>query len=467
MPNNPKKLRNMKLLHTADWHLGQDFFRTKNREEEHRIFLDWLVEQLRQEQPDALIIAGDVFDSANPPQYALTQYYHFLAQAQRYCPNIIIVGGNHDSRYVLNAPRKLLRALCIHVVGGGTTIADTKAMSKQIIPLHNRDGKLIGAVAAVPFLREGEVRTNIAPAESYAEKISHLREGIKAYYQACLELLQPYIEQGLPIIATGHLYAAGSQLSDDEAEGKSERRIYTNMGNQATIDTDVFPAQFDYVALGHIHCPQIVGKKANIRYCGSPIPLSFGEINDRKQILSVSLNTHIIDTPSTENSTQVTNFGSSDSVQTLSISSDNHHHNRNCIIKIRPIEVPMYRRLLRINGTYEQVIAKIISIEHTHAKPEIWAEVIVRVDAKSDDQLQRINQLLADKNIIALPVVRQELNTADSNTSSATKQLYDFEVQDINRDPEIVFRQRCSHYDEASQEDLLRTYQELIEQLDE
>lgn len=418
----------MKLLHTADWHLGQDFFRTKNREEEHRIFLDWLIEQLRQERPDVLIVAGDVFDSANPPQYALTQYYHFLAQAQQHCPSIIIVGGNHDSRYVLNAPRKLLRTLCIHVVGGGTAISNTNAIAKQIIPLHNRDGELIGAVAAVPFLREGEVRTNIAPAESYAEKISHLREGIKAYYQACLELLQPYIEQGLPIIATGHLYAAGSQLSDDEAEGKSERRIYTNMGNQATIDTDVFPAQFDYVALGHIHCPQIVGKKANIRYCGSPIPLSFGEINDRKQILSVSFDS-------------------------------------NCVADIRPIEVPTHRRLLRISGTYEQVIAKITAIDHTHEQPEIWAEVIVRVTAKSDDQLQRIEQLLADKNIIALPVVRQELNTDGTNTSSTTKQLYDFEIQDINHQPEIVFRQRCSHHDEASQEDLLRTYQELIEQL--
>lgn len=455
----------MKLLHTADWHLGQDFFRTKNREEEHRIFLDWLIGQLHQEQPDALIVAGDVFDSANPPQYALTQYYYFLAQAQQHCPNIIIVGGNHDSRYVLNAPRKLLRALRIHVIGGGTAISNTDAIAKQTIPLHNRDGKLIGAVAAVPFLREGEVRTNIAPAESYAEKVSHLREGIKAYYQACLELLQPYIEMGLPIIATGHLYAAGSQLSDDEAEGKSERRIYANMGNQATIDTDVFPAQFDYVALGHIHCPQIVGKKANIRYCGSPIPLSFGEINDRKQILSVSFNTHIINTPSTENSTQVANFGSSDSPQTLLISSDNQYHNRSCVINIRPIEVPIHRHLLRISGTYEQVIAKITAIDHTHEQPEIWAEVIVRVAAKSDDQLQRINQLLADKNIVALPVVRQELNTTIDNTST-TKQLYDFEIQDINRQPEIVFRQRCSHHDKASQEDLLRTYEELIEQLD-
>lgn len=419
----------MKIIHTADWHLGQ-YFKEKDRKEEHLAFLEWLLDLLSTEQPDALIVAGDVFDSTNPPQYAFTCYYEFLSQAQKRCPNIIITGGNHDSRHVLDAPRELLQYLSIKVVGGGAQIDDFDAIAQQIIEIKNQNGDVIGAVAAVPFLREGDVRPSIAAAETHKDKVLRLREGIKAYYRQCLDAMQHYAEQGLPLIATGHLYAAGSQLSDDEAEGRSERRIHATMGNQEAIDIDVFPAGFQYVALGHIHRPQIVGKQTHIRYSGSPIPLSFSELNDYKQVLVVSFE-------------------------------------GNTLASIRSVEVPTYRRLLRISGTIEQVIAQIAALDAPKDdKRTIWAEIKVLVAARNHEVEQQITQSLAQKNMIALPLVRYELIHTDQNVANTNNQLAQLNLYDLNQEPDKVFLHRCRQFDESSTNTLQQTFNELLESIE-
>ena len=418
----------MKIIHTADWHLGQYFKGEHSRDEEHRAFLAWLLQLLQTEQPDALLVAGDIFDSANPRQYVLADYYRFLSQAQAFCPTIIITGGNHDSSYVLDAPRELLQYLNIHLIGGGAKI-DSGDMGKQIVPISDKGGNMVGAVAAVPFLREGEVRQVVAAAESQQDKVLLLREGIKTYYAQCLALLQDYITQGLPIIAMGHLYAAGSQLSDEESSGRSERRIYATMGNQSAIDTDIFPAAFQYVALGHIHQPQIVGKKAHIRYSGSPIPLSFGELNDRKQVVAVSF-------------------------------TDNQ------VSEIRPIEIPLYRKLLRLSGTPEQLAAKIALLNIAHDEPTAWVEIKVQVAAQTYAIEQQIVQLLADKNIKVLGIRYEKID--EPNASNPSNSLHDqlnrqeIDLEDIISQPNSVFLQRCEHINPEEKAILQQTFDELM-----
>lgn len=420
----------MKIIHTADWHLGQ-YFKGESREDEHRVFLAWLLSLLQKEQPDALLVAGDVFDTNNPPQSALTQYYQFLSQAQAFCPNIIITGGNHDSRQVLNAPKELLVYMNIHIIGGGAKINIDSDMAKQIIAIKNKQGNTIAAVAAVPFLRETEVRQAITTAETNEEKIVQLRQGMKAYYARCAELIQPYAD--LPLLAMGHLYAAGSQLTDDESEGRSERRIHVTMGNQNAIDTDIFPPLFQYIALGHIHQPQIVGKKEHIRYSGSPIPLSFGELNDKKQVVAVSFS------------------------------------GKN-VAEIRPINVPTHRHLLRISGTPDQVIAQIALLDAPFDKPSIWAEIKVQVAAESYAVEQQIATILKDKNVIPLPCVRYETirqNTDKLSTNNLLAQLNRQEIalEDINNQPESVFLQRCQHLPNEERDALYQTFEELLSQI--
>lgn len=416
----------MKIIHTADWHLGQYFRGEHSREQEHNAFLQWLLQLLQTEQPDALLIAGDVFDSANPPQFAFGQYYQFLAKAQAICPNIIVTGGNHDSRFVLDAPRDLLQFMNIYIIGGGIHIDDQTAFEKQIIALKNKSGQIIGAVAAIPFLREGEVRQSVAAAESYTDKVLWLREGIKAYYTRCLDYLQPYLNKQLPIIAMGHLYAAGSQLSDDEAEGRSERRIYASMGNQTAVDSDIFPQAFQYVALGHIHKSQIVGKQNHIRYSGSPIALSFGELNDKKQILVVSFE-------------------------------------QNKLNKIEPIEIPTYRQLLRISGNMEQVSTKIAALNIGTEQATCWLEVNVTDTTTNYAVEQQIKELLDQKNINLLKLlVITNQNKPDNDNLHLKIRQQSIEIEDIINDPHTIFKQRCSHLAPEESNALLQTFEELM-----
>lgn len=249
----------MRILHTADWHLGARLVE-RDRLPEHAAFLDWLIGALRSEKIDALLLSGDVFDAANPPQDAVALYFDFLKRlADLKTVKAVITGGNHDSASHLNAPRELLRRFEVHVFGhAGDNVVD-----------------LGGAVAAaVPFLRERDLRQASA-GETMTAVHEQVRAAIRDHYAMQLAACRE-VAQGRPVIAMGHLTVLGAAASD------SERDIH--IGNLGAVGADIFTG-FDYTALGHLHRPQRVAGQETVRYSGSPIPLSFSEAADPKSVV--------------------------------------------------------------------------------------------------------------------------------------------------------------------------------------
>ena len=258
------------VLHTADWHLGVKL-RDQDRSGEHRMFMDWLLGVMEQERVDLLVIAGDIFDSANPPQSALLQWYNFLSQVHARLPHarILAVAGNHDSPQVMEAAARPLEVLRVTIVG------EMQQLSDVIKVYTTADGRPALAVAMIPFLRDRELRLG-GEADTASALESQLRAGIARHYREAAAAAQPWLEQGLPVIATGHLTARGGRLS------ASEREVH--VGNLGAVSTDAFPSAFCAVLLGHLHRPQAVGECAHIRYSGSPLALSFSESEDVKEV---------------------------------------------------------------------------------------------------------------------------------------------------------------------------------------
>ncbi len=264
-----KPTRSFRVLHTADWHLGK-MLGEHSREEEHQRFLSFLLDQIRQLSVDALIIAGDVFDSANPAQSAAAQYYNFLSALYRQggC-SVVIVAGNHDSPGNLEAPRQVLKALGAHVLG--TLPA---SLVDLVLALPSPESPQV-VVAAVPFLRDRDLRLGQS-GQSASEIQRELVRGISRRYKEAAEAADPWAKKGSAILATGHLTVVGCSTCE------SEREIH--VGGLGAVGCDCFPDIFSYVALGHLHRPQCGGRRETIRYSGSPIPLGFSEASDQKEV---------------------------------------------------------------------------------------------------------------------------------------------------------------------------------------
>lgn len=255
----------MHIIHTSDWHLGQNFY-SKSRAAEHDAFLDWLLNAAEQYQVDAIIVAGDIFDTGSPPSYARELYNRFVVKLQQTGCQLVVLAGNHDSVATLNESKEILAYLKTTVVA-----------SAGAAPfwLNRRDGTPGAVFCPVPFLRPRDMVISQAGL-SGQEKQQHLLAAITDYYQkqydaACI--LRG--EQALPIIASGHLTTVGASKSD------AVRDIY--IGTLDAFPAENFPPA-DYIALGHIHRAQKIGGLQHIRYCGSPIPLSFDETGKRKSV---------------------------------------------------------------------------------------------------------------------------------------------------------------------------------------
>ena len=257
----------MRILHTADWHLGHRLY-DRDRTPEHRAALAWLLDTIEEEKVDVLIVAGDIFDVANPSNQARELYYEFLGQlARTKCVAAVIVGGNHDSPAMLDAPREVLRWLNLHVVGAARTQVQEEVI--RIAPPGDGDGPGL-VIAAVPYLRERDIR-RAKFGETSEERLAGLQEGISGHYREVAEAAVAMRQNPeTPIIATGHLFAGG-------ASDHPEKKSYIYQADEHNIESGQFPAVFDYVALGHIHRAQRVGGQEHIRYCGSLVPLTFVE----------------------------------------------------------------------------------------------------------------------------------------------------------------------------------------------
>ncbi len=402
----------MRVLHTADWHLGQRFQQGHERLAEHRCFLNWLLQTIEAEAVDVLVVAGDVFDTGNPPAAARELYYSFLAQlkSSATCHDVVIVGGNHDSAATLNASASLLKALRVHVVGGVPA-----QLQEQCIALPHGAAVPRLVVAAVPFLRDAEVRQLVA-GESTAERDERLRHGIAAHYHALADRLGHYRALGVPVMATGHLFAAGGTAGD------AERDIH--VGTLGQITADAFPDCFDYVALGHLHRPQVVGGRAHIRYCGAPIPLSFSETGHPQQVLLVAFDGAACPT-------------------------------------VRALDVPCTRQLRRFRGALEQVVQALLDHDNTGFSHPTWAEVAVESGlpwALVQDQIREAWQ--ATDGRVQVLVVRQlrDETTPALDTSEAP-------LPDLDElTPRAVFEQLLDTKDYApeARQELLDTFGELL-----
>jgi len=266
----------MRLFHTSDWHLGQSLH-GQERDFEHACFLAWLLAQLASERPDVLLIAGDIFDTVNPSVKAQERLYDFIVSAHEQHPTltIVMIAGNHDSGSRIELPAPLMRRLRAHALGRVLWLDDGQLDAERLlIPLPDASGAIAAWCLALPFLRPAEV-TGAHLGDDYLRGIGQVHEWLIA---AATAKRQP----GQALIAISHAHMAGGSVSED-----SERSLI--IGNAEALPASLFGPSISYVALGHLHKPQRVNSEERIRYCGSPIPLSFSEIGYVHQILDVRL----------------------------------------------------------------------------------------------------------------------------------------------------------------------------------
>lgn len=280
-----KSAKPLTVLHTSDWHLGNQLYK-KRRDEEFAEFLDWLLNVIRDKGVDVLIVAGDIFDTGYPGPVAQKMYYDFLARLGTTGVRLVsIVGGNHDSPSFLGAASDILKRLRVSVTG-----VKTDERAAQIDVLRDDDGQAELIICNVPFLRERDLR-ELKPGENERDRNAAIVAGLKRHYAEIAGLAKALREESgrdIPIIATGHLYAAGIQSvwdGEETAAGEDDGSRELYMGNLGQAPADVFPPEFDYVALGHIHRASRVGGSDRIRYCGSPLPMSFSEARRDQEIL--------------------------------------------------------------------------------------------------------------------------------------------------------------------------------------
>lgn len=400
----------MKILHTADWHIGKVLHKHSLKEEQI-LFLQWLTQLIKEASVDILLISGDVFDQSNPSVKDRQLYYQFLKELIGTQTKIIITGGNHDSIGVLNGPKEILQILDVHIVGGAT-----EKLEDELIEIKDADGVVQLVVAAVPYLRDKDLRRLQTEAQ-YKDRTEAIREGIKHHYAAVADLC---VEQypDIPVIAMGHLYARGVEISD------SEREI--QVGNAAAITSDIFSDVFQYVALGHIHKPQIINKNPFIRYSGSPVALSFSEKKDEKIVLMLEYSDGLIGQP-------------------------------------QVYKVPKFRNLNRLSGTFQEIQEKISDFEQQAALPafleleitepkrdiQLISEVDEYVFQQSDNPLFKIlkHRFVFEQN---------ELNTKDLFVEGTY-------IEDLKLEDVFVKRMQAQHQSETEVEEMLDVFKELLD----
>ena len=287
----------MKFIHTADWHLG-NMMHDIDRTREADAFLKWLKKEIETVGAQALIIAGDIFDVVNPSNVAKTQYYRFLASLLKTnCTNVVVVGGNHDSGTLLDAPAGVLEALNIKVVGS----INGRKVEDLVVELKDGEENVIGICCAVPFMRNLELEQFYKGADAEVSDEDLLKRLYADVYHRALELRG---DRNIPIVATGHLYASNLSGRDSEmpdacaGEGGGNAAIPENsvedgvrevIGTLGNVDISTFPSELDYVALGHIHYTSMVAKNPKVRYSGSPFVMGFDEAKCKRYVLSVDV----------------------------------------------------------------------------------------------------------------------------------------------------------------------------------
>ncbi len=403
----------MRVLHTSDWHIGRSLYGRK-RYEEFDAFLSWLTETIKHNAIDALLVAGDIFDNSAPSNRSQKLYYRFLNRvAASSCRHVVVIAGNHDSPSFLNAPRELLKALDVHVVG-----RCTESPEDEVLVLRKEQGAPELIVCAVPYLRDRDIRVAKA-GESVRDKEQELINGFRTHYATVAALAEQKREEfgaDIPIVGTGHLFTSGGKTVD----GDGVRELY--VGSLAHVKAGIFPASFNYMALGHLHVPQKVADSETIRYSGSPLPMGFGEANQQKSVCLVEFK------------------GTAASVQL--------------------IDVPMFQKLERVKGDLNSILNRILELSASNS--EGWLEIVY-------DGTKVVGDLREQMEAAIHGTQMEILRIKDNRTiDRVLRQIQEEETLD-NLNEIDVFKRCLAIHDvpEDQQSELLRTYRETVSSLHE
>ncbi|GAA0510121.1 exonuclease subunit SbcD [Tatumella terrea] len=402
----------MKIIHTSDWHLGQ-FFYSRSRAKEHQAFLDWLLSQITLHQVNALIVAGDIFDTGSPPSYAREMYNQFIVELQKTGCQLVILAGNHDSVAVLNESRALLACLNTRVIASASPDVDD-----QLVVLNDAQDRPAAIVCAIPYLRPRDIQLSQAGLDSQ-QKQQNLLQAIAGHYrhcyQAALRLRETLGSPALPIIATGHLTALGVSKSD------SVRDIY--IGTLDAFPASAFPPA-DYIALGHIHRPQQVGGQPHIRYSGSPIALSFDESATEKSVCLVEF-----------------------SPQSAPV--------------ITPLPVPCVQPLKTLKGSLADIEQQLASLTPLADGTPVWLDIEVTQQEYLSDLQQRIETLTEGRPAEVLLLRRSRTGAARGIDCENNETLSELTAEE-------VFLRRLSREEalpEEEQQRLLTLFLQTLEQV--
>ena len=409
----------MKLLHTSDWHLGCKLGLRK-RDAEFEQFFKWLIDCIEREQVDVLLICGDIFDNSNPSSKPQELYYNFLGLvAKTRCHNVVVIAGNHDSPSLIDAPKKLLQFLNIFTIGSisnniseeGNTIDD------EVLILKDAQNKPILIVCAVPFLRERNIRTADI-GEGIEEKTQKLLRGIHDHYQKVHEIAQQkrgQLDNSIPIIVMGHLFASGGKII--EGEDVRERELY--VGNLIKVGADTFSSDITYVALGHLHTPQIINNCKKIRYSGSPLPMGFADAQQQKSVLLVDI-----------------------------INEKN--------IDVQEIQVPSFQHIISINGTLNEVQLKIAELKKE--KSPVWVEIILN-DSSSNIQ-DIIYSLVEGSNVEVLKITNTRMRNRVLQQMEMTESLDELNVIDV-----FIRCLEDNQIPEEERDEYIRSFNEILDDI--
>lgn len=411
----------MRFLHTADWHIGQLFYEY-DRTFEHQQFLNWLLETLKTEQIDVLLICGDVFDLSNPSAIAIRLFYTFLNDASTYNPDlqIIIISGNHDSAARLEAPKPLLLSKNIQIIGNIARSENGDIDYEPLcIPIKNKDNQVEVWCLAIPFLRLGDYPPVNDAQNAYTE-------GVAAFYQQAYQFAVSKRSKNEAIIALGHLHAHHAETSDLDSK---ERQI---MGGVEGVPSSAFHKDLTYVALGHIHKAQRIGNRENVRYSGSPIPMSFTEINYKHQVTVFN----ILD---------------------------------NVLVDIQVLEVPKSIPLIRIPAKHEPlnlVLDKLVQYQDTTSNSALapYLEVRVLLEGPEPSLKYQIEKALQNKNLRLARIDHKIANQLNEEKEEFIEEENLEQLQPINLLEKIYLNAYGNELPETLNKLFLQVIHELNEQ---
>ncbi|HEM55656.1 MAG TPA: exonuclease subunit SbcD [Thermodesulfobium narugense] len=406
------KIKPLKVLHTSDWHIG-DTICSKKRYDEFEVALNWLYSVIEEKDVDIVLISGDIFNTSTPSSQAQELYYRFLHNITRSkCKHVVITAGNHDSPTFLSAPKEILKALNVHVIG---SISDR--LEDEVIVLKDNENKPILIVCAVPYLRERDIR--FSEEEDTTEREMKIINAIKKHYDDVFDIAKnKKNELGLdvPIIIMGHLFLNSAKLEDNDGI----RDLY--VGSLCQIPVEFLPQKADYIALGHLHSPQSVGKNEKIRYSGSLLPMNFKPYEQKKVVFLAQF--------------------------------------YNEVLNVESIEVPRKKELISLSGSFEEIKQKIEILLSTDK--EYYLEVIYTGEEIVPNLKEQIEYLPRSNKIEILKIKNNRLQKASEDNS----EIID---EDLSLDLFSIF-ERCLEENLISEEqrvELRGAFREILKSMSE